>query len=148
MVDGEHPNTIGDHRGRPARPIQGDRVLAVTANRTGARWAAVDDGGDQPAVHCPPTNPIAPRQIPQAQAAVPVEVSELRGRRADTVAGSRGAPGNAPTLETDIHQVGATAQPIGDLRRRVTPRVQANDLLIADIGADSGRARPARDTRG
>src|SRR5918995_6140199 len=90
MVDGEHPNTIGDHRGRPARPIQGDRVLAVTANRTGAQWAAVDDGGDQPAVNCPPTNPIAPRQIPQAQAAVPVEVSELRGRRADTVAGSRG----------------------------------------------------------
>jgi hypothetical protein len=30
----------------------------------------------------------------------------------------------------------------------VTPRVQANDLLIADIGADSGRARPSRHTGG
>jgi hypothetical protein len=28
------------------------------------------------------------------------------------------------------------------------PRVQANDLLIADIGADSGRARPSRHTGG
>jgi hypothetical protein len=111
----------GVSRGRPARPIQGDGVLAIPGDRTGARGAALDAGGDQPTMHGLPADPIAPSQIPQTLPTSPVVLSELSVGRANTAAGNTWPAGDAPALEAEIHQAGATAQALGDLRRRVTP---------------------------
>ena len=149
MVDGEHPT-----RSAITGADQPARYRATGSSPSPPTTLAPGGRRSTPAAISQPCtvrrlNPIAHRQIPQAQAAVPVEVSELRGRRADTVAGSPGAPGNAPTLETEIHQVGATAQPIGNLRRRVTPRVQAtictsgtSARTVAGLGRRAHRRRP------
>src|ERR687891_1602029 len=152
MVDGEHPTRsaiAGADQPARYRPT-GSSPSQTTGPAPGG--PAVDAGGGQPAVHGLPADPIASGQIPQAQPAVPVEVGQLGVGRADTTAGSAGAPGDAPALKTEIHQARATAQLIRDLRRRVPPGVKPSDLVIADIAADRGpgsaveahRPRPAR----
>lgn len=73
---------------------------------------------------------------------IPVQVGQLSVGRADTTAGSPGPTRHTPTLEPEIHQAGATAQPVGDLRRRVTPPIKATTCsspTSARLAAGLGR---------
>jgi hypothetical protein len=102
-----------DSRGRPARLVEGHGVVA--SGRSAARGAPVDISRHEPAMQGLPTDPVAPREIPQTRPALTVEMGKLRMGRAAPTTRRPGPAGDTPAGQTRTDQAGAAAEPVGDL---------------------------------
>jgi hypothetical protein len=131
---------VGDVRRRPAGLVQLDALVWRTLGWPGSRAAAIYAGMDQPSPHRLSADATLLADISEAEPALGVQVGELVVRRTPTLP-NRGATLDAEPGETEVHETGAAAQQIADLRTAaMLIAVEPPDLIVDDVAARRDRA--------